>query len=188
MQDPGSPGSRDPGILGSQDPWIPGGKLTQEQLFGSVRIDPSFGAMVLRGSGPQVSRTPISRCPENTVSLRNRCQNWVYGKSSGRIDPYRSKVPENSSNKPQNTYMFFSWILGFALIVYSIYKFYEAKKRGKKMTNETKKRNKRIIFRFAQGALVGSIVTIIIFYNLTHKEHERMHQLLEKHGIEEHSH
>ena len=56
------------------------------------------------------------------------------------------------------------------------------------MTNETKKRNKRIIFRFAQGALVGSIVTIIIFYNLTHKEPERMHQLLEKHGIEEHSH
>ena len=58
----------------------------------------------------------------------------------------------------------------------------------KKMTEETKKRNKRIIFRFVQGAVVGSIVTIIIFYSLTHKEHERMHQLLEKHGIEEHQH
>ena len=81
-----------------------------------------------------------------------------------------------------------SWVLGFALILYSIYKFYEAKKRGKKMTNETKKRNKRTIFRFVQGALVGSIVTVIIFYNLAHKEHERMHRLLEKHGIEEHSH
>ena len=81
-----------------------------------------------------------------------------------------------------------SWAIGSALIAYSIYKFYEAKKRGERMTNETKKRNKRIIFRFVQGAVVGSIVTIIIFYSLTYKEHERMHQLLEKHGIEEHSH
>ena len=81
-----------------------------------------------------------------------------------------------------------SWILGLGLIAYSFYKFYEAKRRGKKMTKETKKKNKKTIFRFVQGALVGSIVTIIIFYNLTHKEHERMHKLLEKHGIEEHSH
>ena len=56
------------------------------------------------------------------------------------------------------------------------------------MTDETKKRNKRIIFRFVQGAIVGSIATIIIFYSLTHKEHERMHQLLKEHGIEEHNH
>ena len=48
-----------------------------------------------------------------------------------------------------------SWVLGLALITYSIYKFYEAKKRGKKMTEETKKRNKKIIFRFVQGAIVG---------------------------------
>ena len=81
-----------------------------------------------------------------------------------------------------------SWVLGLALIAYSIYKFYEAKKRGKKMTKETKKINKRIIFRFVQGAVIGSIVTIIIFYSLTHKEHEKMHHLLEKHGIEEHQH
>ena len=58
-----------------------------------------------------------------------------------------------------------SWVLGLALIAYSIYKFYEAKKRGKKMTEETKKRNKIIIFRFVKGAVVGSIVTIIIFYS-----------------------
>ena len=81
-----------------------------------------------------------------------------------------------------------SWAIAFILIAYSIYRFYEAKKRGKKMTEETKKRNKRTIFRFVQGTVVGSIVTIIIFYSLTHKEHERMHQLLEKHGIEEHQH
>ena len=81
-----------------------------------------------------------------------------------------------------------SWIFGLGLIAYSLYKFYEAKKRGKKMTKETKKRNKRTIFRFVQGTAVGSIVTIIIFYSLTYKEHEKMHLLLEKHGIEEHSH
>ena len=68
-----------------------------------------------------------------------------------------------------------SWALGLMLIAYSIYKFYEAKKCGKKMTQKTKK---RIIFRFVQSAVVGSIVTIIIFYNPTYKEYERMHQLL----------
>jgi len=31
-----------------------------------------------------------------------------------------------------------SWVIGFILIAYSIYRFYEAKKRGKKMTEETK--------------------------------------------------
>ena len=56
------------------------------------------------------------------------------------------------------------------------------------MTNEIKKRNKRTIFRFVQGVLIGSIVTVIIFYSLTHKEHERMHQLLKEHGIEEYNH
>ena len=59
-----------------------------------------------------------------------------------------------------------SWILSGLLIVYAVYKFYEAKKRGKKMTEETKERNRRTIFRFVQGVVVGSIVTIIIFYSL----------------------
>ena len=81
-----------------------------------------------------------------------------------------------------------SWAIGFLFIAYSIYKFYQARERGKKMTTETKKKNKRLIFRFVQGAVVGSIVTIIVFYSQTHKEHERMHQLLKEHGIEEHNH
>ena len=81
-----------------------------------------------------------------------------------------------------------SWAIGFLFIAYSIYKFYQARERGKKMTIETKKRNKRLIFRFVQGAVVGSIVTIIVFYSQTHKEHERMHQLLKEYGIEKHNH
>ena len=81
-----------------------------------------------------------------------------------------------------------SWLLSVILISYAGYKFYEAKKRGNKMNQETKDRNKKTIFRFIQGVLVGSITTIIVFYGLTHKEHQRMHDLLEKHGIEEHQH
>ena len=48
------------------------------------------------------------------------------------------------------------------------------------MSNESKIKNKKTIFRFLQGVFVGSIVTIIVFYSLTYKEHERMHDLLEK--------
>ena len=81
-----------------------------------------------------------------------------------------------------------SWILSIILISYAGYKFYEAKKRGNKMSQETKDRNKKTIFRFIQGVVVGSIVSVFIFYSLTYKEHQRMHDLLEKHGIEKHEH
>ena len=81
-----------------------------------------------------------------------------------------------------------SWILSIILISYAGYKFYEAKNRGKKMSDETKDKNKKTIFRFIQGVVVGSIVTVIVFYSLTYKEHQRMHDLLEKHGIEKHEH
>ena len=56
------------------------------------------------------------------------------------------------------------------------------------MSKKTKELNKKTIFRFTQGVVVGSIVTVVVFYSLTYKEHERMHDLLEKHGIEKHSH
>ena len=65
-----------------------------------------------------------------------------------------------------------SWLLSIILIAYAIYKFYEAKKRGKKMSEETKGRNKKTIYRFIQGVVVGSIVTVIVFYSLTYKEHQ----------------
>ena len=81
-----------------------------------------------------------------------------------------------------------SWILSGLLIAYAAFKFYEAKQKGNKMTKETKARNRRTIFRFVQGVVLGSIVTTIIFYSLTYKEHEKMHDLLEKHGIEKHEH
>ena len=56
------------------------------------------------------------------------------------------------------------------------------------MSDETKARNRKTIFRFTQGVVLGSFVTAAIFYSLTYKEHERMHDLLEEHGIEKHEH
>ena len=50
-----------------------------------------------------------------------------------------------------------SWIIGFALIIYSVFKFYEAKKRGRKMTEEIKQRNKKAIFRFVHGIVIGQL-------------------------------
>ena len=79
-----------------------------------------------------------------------------------------------------------SWILSMILILYAAFKFYEAKQRGRKMNNDSKARNRMTIFRFVQGVIVGSIASIAIFYSLTYKEHERMHDLLEKHGKEKH--
>ena len=81
-----------------------------------------------------------------------------------------------------------SWIISLVLILYAGYKFYESKKRGLKMNDKTKARNRKTIFRFIQGVVLGSFVTAAVFYSLTYKEHERMHDLLEKHGIEKHEH
>ena len=43
-----------------------------------------------------------------------------------------------------------SWIISILLIVYAAYKFYEAKQKGKKMSEDTKARNRKTIFRFIQ--------------------------------------
>ena len=81
-----------------------------------------------------------------------------------------------------------SWFISAVLILFAVYKFYESKKRGLKMNEDTKARNRRTIFRFMQGVLLWSFVTAVVFYSLTYKEHERMHDLLESHGIEKHEH
>ena len=48
------------------------------------------------------------------------------------------------------------------------------------MKQTTKTQNKKTIYRFLQGVVIGSIITATIFYSLTYKEHQRMHDLLEK--------
>ena len=81
-----------------------------------------------------------------------------------------------------------SWGVGIVIIAYGVYKFYDGYKRGKSMEETIKSRNKKIIYRFIQGIIVGSIITGAVFYKFTADEHKRMHQLLEKHGIENHDH
>ena len=58
-----------------------------------------------------------------------------------------------------------SWLLSIILISYACYKFYEAKRKGNKMSEESKDKNKKTIFRFIQGVFVSSIVKIIIFFS-----------------------
>ena len=63
--------------------------LTEQKLFRPIRINSPFGPMVLWGPGPQVFKKPFG--VKNKVLFQNRCQNWVYGEFSDRIDPDRSK-------------------------------------------------------------------------------------------------
>ena len=81
-----------------------------------------------------------------------------------------------------------SWAIRMILIADAVYKFDESLNRGVKMNDETNARNRKTIFRFIQGVVLGSFVTAAVFYSLTYKEHERMHDLLEQHGIEKHEH
>ena len=69
-----------------------------------------------------------------------------------------------------------SWILSGLLIAYAAFKFYEAKQKGNKMTKETKARNRRTIFRFVQGVVLGvegmpiAIDELVFFYRTAQKE------------------
>ena len=106
---------QDPGILESRDPGIPGGTLPYKKLFGSRRIDPSFGAMVLRGSGPQVSRTPISRFPENRFPDGTGARIEFTGKlldGSVRLDPRYQKLVVKPPKHPKEIFFRGFWGLG----------------------------------------------------------------------------
>jgi hypothetical protein len=60
-----------------------------------------------------------------------------------------------------------SWILSIILISYPGYKFYEAKKRGKKMSEKPKDKIEKQYSDLFQVVIVGSIVTVIVFFSLT---------------------
>ena len=81
-----------------------------------------------------------------------------------------------------------SWGVGIVVMAYGFYKIYDGYKRGKTMEETTKARNRKVVYRFVQGLVIGSIVTATVFYKFTAVEHQRMHQLLEQHGIEQHNH
>ena len=76
-----------------------------------------------------------------------------------------------------------SWIIGGFVIAYGLYKFYDGYKRGKSMEEDTKARNRNTVYRFIQGLVIGALVTGALFYKYTADEHQRMHDVLEEHGV-----
>ena len=67
-----------------------------------------------------------------------------------------------------------SWVVGALVIAYGAYKFYDGYKRGKTMQAETKARNRKTIYRFVQGLVIGSLITGVLFYNFTVDDHHQM--------------
>jgi putative Mn2+ efflux pump MntP len=73
-------------------------------------------------------------------------------------------------------------------LFYGCYKIWEGIKRGKKFTNEQKANSKRTITRFVIGVAIGLYTGAVVVWMLMLPEHERMHEILEQHGIEVHEH
>ena len=73
-----------------------------------------------------------------------------------------------------------SWVVGALVIAYGVYKFYDGYKRGKTMHVETKARNRKTIYRFVQGLVIGSLITGVLFYKFTVDDHHQMHDVLEE--------
>jgi putative Mn2+ efflux pump MntP len=74
------------------------------------------------------------------------------------------------------------------LLVYGCYKIWDGIKKGKKFTAEQKANSKRTITRFVIGVAIGLYTGAVVVWMLMLPEHERMHEILEQHGIEVHEH
>ena len=72
------------------------------------------------------------------------------------------------------------------LVVYGCYKIWEGIKRGKHFSDNEKAKSKRVIIRFLIGVAIGLYTGAAIMFALASVEHQRMHDLLEEHGIESH--
>ena len=79
-------------------------------------------------------------------------------------------------------------IPSFVLLAYGGYKIWIGIKKGKNFTTEQWANSKRTIIRFVIGVAIGLYTGIAVMYALSRAEHQRMHVLLEQHGIEEHGH
>ena len=79
-------------------------------------------------------------------------------------------------------------IPSFVLLAYGGYKIWVGIKRGKNFTAEQKTNSKRTIIRFVIGVAIGLYTGFAIMFAISSAEHQRMHNLLEQYGIEEHGH
>ena len=74
------------------------------------------------------------------------------------------------------------------LLIYGCYKIWDGIKRGKNFSDEQKASSKRSIIRFVIGVAIGLYTGFAIMFAISSAEHQRMHDLLEQHGIEQHDH
>ena len=79
-------------------------------------------------------------------------------------------------------------IPSFVLFAYGGYKIWDGIRRGKNFSKEQKITNRRSIIRFFIGVAIGLYTGFAIMFAISTAEHQRMHDLLEQHGIEEHAH
>jgi putative Mn2+ efflux pump MntP len=74
------------------------------------------------------------------------------------------------------------------LFFYGCYKIWDGIRRGKNFSDEQKTSSRRSIIRFVIGVAIGLYTGFAIMFAISNVEHQRMHDLLEQHGIEEHEH
>ena len=74
------------------------------------------------------------------------------------------------------------------LLFYVCYKIWDCSKRGKNFSDEQKTSSRRSVIRFVIGVAIGLYTGFAIMFAISSAEHQRMHDLLEQHGIEEHDH
>ena len=79
-------------------------------------------------------------------------------------------------------------IPSMVLLGYGCYKIWDGIKKGKKFTAEQNANSKRTIIRFFIGVAIGLYTGAVVVWMLMLPEHERMHEILEQHGIEVHEH
>ena len=79
-------------------------------------------------------------------------------------------------------------IPSIVLLGYGCYKIWQGIKRGKNFSDEQKANSKRSIIRFVIGVAIGLYTGAVVVWMLMLPEHERMHEILEQHGIEVHEH
>ena len=76
-------------------------------------------------------------------------------------------------------------IPSIVLLGYGCYKIWDGIKRGKNFSDDQKTNSKKTIRRFVIGVAVGVYTGFAITFAFTSAEHERMHGLLEQHGIKD---
>ena len=75
-----------------------------------------------------------------------------------------------------------------ALTIWGVYKLWEGIKRGRTWSKEQKAAGIKTILRFTICIVIGLYTGAVIVWMLMLPEHQRMHDLLEKHGIDSHEH